>query len=261
MTACGRVLVLVLVIAACRASGPAGPMTSSADPRDDGEPGEPADPPDGDPEDADDTLPAVASRPTPPASPRAALVLEAHRELGAMVETHYDHRTHVVEPDGVFDYDCSGFVGYALSRAAPAALHAVVEATRARPLARHFEAFFASPRAPWTRLERAADLVPGDVIAWLEPPAKRSRNTGHVMIVDRAARPGRQPGEVIVGVVDSSRSGHGPADPRNREHRSGLGTGELVLLVDRDGRPTGYRWSLSRRSVAYRTEVALGHLP
>jgi len=249
-----------LVIAACRATGPAVLPPSSADARD-GEAGEPADPPDGDPEDPDDALPAVAPPLAPPASPRAALVLEADRELAAVVESHYEHRTHVVESDGRFDYDCSGFVGYALSRAAPAALHVVIEATRARPLARHFEAFFASPRAPWTRVERAAELVPGDVIAWLEPPAKHSRNTGHVMIVDRAARPGRQPGEVYVAVIDSSRSGHGPADARNRDHRGGLGAGELVLLVDRDGRPTGYRWSRSRRSLAYRTEVALGHLP
>ena len=235
-------------------------MSSSADAGGRGEADDPADPPDGDPEDPGDTLPPVASPQAPPVSPRAALVIEIDRELGAVVETHYDHRTHVVEPDGVFDYDCSGFVGYALSRAAPAALRSVVEATRARPLARHFEAFFASPRAPWTRVERAADLAPGDVIAWLEPPAKHSRNTGHVMIVAHAPRPGR-PGEIIVGVIDSSRSGHGPADVRNRDHRGGLGTGELILLVDRDGRPSGYRWSLSRRSVAYRTEVALGHLP
>jgi hypothetical protein len=236
-------------------------MPSDHDPSGDGEVREPADPPDGDPEDPGDALPSVAPPQAPAASPRAALVLEAHRELGAVIESHYDHHTHVVEPDGVFDYDCSGFVGYALSRAAPVALRSVVEATRARPLARHFEAFFTSPRAPWTRLERAADLVPGDVIAWLEPPAKHSRNTGHVMIVDQASRPGRRPNEVIVGVIDSSRSGHGPADVRNRDHRGGLGTGELVLLVDRDGRPTGYRWSLSRRSVAYQTDVALGHLP
>lgn len=249
-----------MAIAACRATTPAVPGTSDTDRSGDGEAGDPADPPDGDPEDPGDAPPPVAPPQAPAASLRAALVIEIHRELGAVVESHYDHRTHVVEPDGVFDYDCSGFVGYALSRAAPTALHSVVEATRPRPLARHFESFFGSPSAPWTRVERAVDLVPGDVIAWLEPPAKHSRNTGHVMIVDQAPRSSRQPREVIVGVIDSSRSGHGPADVRNRDHRGGLGTGELVLLVDRDGRPTGYRWSLSRRSVAYQTDVALGHL-
>jgi hypothetical protein len=237
------------------------PSTSDPDPSGDGDTGESTDAPDGDPEDPGDALPSVPPPQAPAASLRAALVLEAHRELGSVVESHYDHRTHVVEPDGMFDFDCSGFVGYALSRAAPAALRSVVEATRARPLARHFEAFFASPRAPWTRVERAADLVPGDVIAWLEPPAKHSHNTGHVMIVDHAPRRARRPDEIIVGVIDSSRSGHGAADLRNRDHRGGLGTGELVLLVDRDGRPTGYRWSRSRRSVAYQTDVALGHLP
>jgi hypothetical protein len=65
----------------------------------------------------------------------------------------------------------------------------------------------------------------------------------------------------VVDVIDSSHSGHGPADARNRDHRSGLGEGSLILLTDPDGRPTGYRWSLSQRSKAYRTQVALGHLP
>src|SRR4029078_5489422 len=106
------------------------------------------------------------------------------------------------------DYDCSGFVGYALAHAAPDALHAVVEATVRRPLARHFEAFFPAPRAPWTRVERAADLVPGDIIAWLEPPAKHSRNTGHVMIVDQLPRPAPPPGERGGGGCDSSHSVH-----------------------------------------------------
>lgn len=222
---------------------------------------DPGDEVDDDPEDPTDAIPQVPAVGPPPASPREALLAEAHRELAALTESHYAHRTHVVEASGVFDYDCSGFVGYALARVAPSALQSIVAATRARPLAEHFEAFFTAPRAPWRRVERAADLAPGDVIAWLEPPAKHSRNTGHVMIVARAPRPGQRAGELVVDVIDSSHSGHGPADARTRDHRSGLGEGSLILLTDPDGRPTGYRWSLSQRSKAYRTQVALGHLP
>ena len=238
-----RPLAIVVILAACAHA----PPIEAPEPADD------------DPEDPSDALPVTAGADS--ASPRAALLAEAHRELAAMVESHYAHHTHVVEAAGAYDFDCSGFVGYALARAAPNALQPLVAATRARPLAEHFEAFFAAPQAPWTRVDRAADLVPGDVIAWLEPPAKHSRNTGHVMIVARAPV-AEQPGELVVDVIDSSHSGHGTADARIRDHRNGLGTGALILLVDpSSGRASGYRWSRSRHSIAYTTDVALGHLP
>jgi hypothetical protein len=240
---------VALMLAACggQAAAPRPPVANSDESADD-------------PEDPDDTLPVAAATLTA-ASPRQALLNEARRELTAITQTHYVHRTHVDEASGVFEFDCSGFVGYALSRAAPAAFETLVDATRRRPLAKHFEAFFTAPRAPWTSVARVADLVPGDVIAWLEPPVKHSRNTGHVMIVADAPRPGERAGELVVAVFGSSHSGHGTSDVRVRDHRDGLGTGQLVLIADADGRPVGYRWSTSRRSIAYATQVALGHLP
>jgi hypothetical protein len=61
-------------------------------------------------------------------------------------------------------------------------------------------------------------------------------------------------------VIDSSRSGHGTRDARVRDHRDGLGSGEIVLLVDADDHPVGFRWSTRARSAPYRTEVAMGRL-
>ncbi len=216
----------------------------SADPGDDG---------DDDPEVADDALPAPASL----GSGETSLIAEAHRELAAVRESHYAHHTVIDEPHGVFDYDCSGFVGYALKRVAPQAFGELVTATRPRPLAKDFYAFFAKR----DRVEHAADLAPGDIVVWLEPPAKHSRNTGHVMVVDRAPVAGANPGELVVAIIDSSHSGHGRADPRIRAHRNGLGTGSIVLLVGSDGKPTGYRWSLAPHSIPYATAIALGRVP
>jgi len=241
-------LALAATVTACHLASPAPPP----DPEETSE---------DDPEDPADALPPVSPPASAPSSLREALLAEAHRELGAVVESHYTHRSRVSEAAGVFDYDCSGFVGYALARAAPEALQTLVDATVRRPLAKNFEAFFAAPRPPWTPVKRAADLVPGDLIAWLEPPAKHSRNTGHVMIVDRPPRLGARRGELAIAVIDSSHSGHGAADARNRDHRSGLGAGEIILVTDAAGRPTGYRWSLSRHSIAYDTQITLGHLP
>jgi hypothetical protein len=235
-------LVLAVALAAC-ALARAQPAPSPGDDNDD------------DPEAADDTLPTVAAL-----GSGTTLLAEGRRELAAVHESHYAHHTVVDESHGVFDYDCSGFVGYALARVAPNALAALIGATRPRPLAKDFYAFFAQPRAPWRRVDRVAELVPGDVIAWLEPPAKHSRNTGHVMIVESAPAPGAHTGEYVVSVMDSSHSGHGARDARIRDHRNGLGVGSIVLLVDDGGRPIGYRWSLAAHSVAYSTAIALGRL-
>ncbi|HEY1548406.1 MAG TPA: hypothetical protein VGG28_11325 [Kofleriaceae bacterium] len=211
---------------------------------------EPGDDADDDPEVADDVLPA------PAAVGSGTLIAEAHRQLAAVRESHYAHHTAIDESRGVFDYDCSGFVGYALKRVAPQTFGELVTATRPRPLAKDFYAFFATR----DRVDHVADLVPGDIIAWLEPPAKHSRNTGHVMVVDQPPVAGANPGELVVAIIDSSHSGHGHADARIRDRRNGLGAGSIVLLVDRDGKPTGYRWSLAPHSVRYATAIALGRV-
>jgi hypothetical protein len=213
---------------------------------------------DDDPEDPNDQLPAV----TPGGDATgAALVAEAERELSAMRTSHYEHHTHVDEASGLFDYDCSGFVGYALSHVSPAALQAVAETTRRpRPLAKHFEAAFAAPPAPWHAVARADQLQPGDVIAWLEPADVVSRNTGHVMIVETAPHPASRANELVVGVIDSSHSQHGKSDTRHAGHHNGLGRGEIEIAVDANGAPTGFRWSTAAHSKVHETTIKFARL-
>src|SRR4051794_29106253 len=50
---------------------------------------------------------------------------EARRELSVMRLTSYDHETKVDEESGVFSFDCSGFITYALRIAAPDALDVI----------------------------------------------------------------------------------------------------------------------------------------
>ena len=237
-----RTLLLFALVACAHAP----PVTDDSDAIDD------------DPEDPNDHLPAVAASGD---ATGAALVAEAERELSAMRTSHYEHHTHVDEDTGLFDYDCSGFVGYALSHVSPAALHAIAERTqRPRPLAKHFEAALAAPPPPWHSVVRADELQPGDVIAWLEPADIVSRNTGHVMIVERAPHPSDRPNELVVGVIDSSHSQHGHRDSRHAGHRNGLGKGEIVLVVDATGAATGFRWSNSGRSHVHETAIKFGRL-
>jgi len=196
--------------------------------------------------------------------PGRPLVDEVTRELAAMHSSTYSHRTHVSEAAGRFELDCSGLVDYALARAAPRALAELRAATVRRPLAKHYVAFLralgagATP-ARWRAISHAADLEPGDVIAWLRPADVSTRNTGHVMIVggqvDRYHH-----GVLIVPVIDSTSVPHGASDSRSRAHATGMGTGEVVLLLDDAGAPIGYRWSRGRKARPHATTIAMGRI-
>jgi hypothetical protein len=198
--------------------------------------------------------------------PGAVLLLgEADRELTAMKSSSYTHDTFVEEIKGVFNYDCSGFVGYAMAKVIPDALETVdIAMDTRRPDAATYQAFFASlaakPAGRWRSVSRAVDLMPGDVIAWLEPKSIQTTNTGHVMIVHAAVGTDpAHPDAVVVPVIDSTESPHGPGDSRVAP-ATGLGMGTIVLHVDGAGAPTGYQWSNQTFSTEYDTPVAMGRL-
>jgi hypothetical protein len=181
-----------------------------------------------------------------------------------MKSSVYDHTTLVNEATGSFQYDCSGFLDYALSIALPNQLAAMKTfGGTTRPVAATFENFFASipagtTKSGWERVTRAVDLRAGDVVAWLEPATTGSTNTGHVMIVhgDAFLNPKRAD-EVIVPVVDSANSGHGSTDTRAPSGQ-GLGAGPVGLLIDASGNPVGYRWTGGVSTTEYQTPVTLG---
>jgi hypothetical protein len=195
-----------------------------------------------------------------------ALLSEANRELKLVKISSYSHKTHVNEAVGQFEYDCSGFLKYALSRSVPEALHSLQTATVRRPLAKHFVGFVTSlPSGKvvgrWKRIDRVTDLAPGDIIAWIKPPTVVSDNTGHVMIVRAAIR--RHPkrsNEIIIPIIDSTATRHGRSDSRHKAAETGLGTGSIILVVDDSGQAIGYRWSRSQNSRRYTTKVVLARL-
>jgi hypothetical protein len=76
-------------------------------------------------------------------------------ELRTMKRSTYAHKTSVDEAAGVFDYDGSGFVDYALSRSAPRAFSALQASTPRRPRATEIVAFVehvpvTAPDSPWS---------------------------------------------------------------------------------------------------------------
>ncbi len=197
---------------------------------------------------------------------RAALLAEVERELAVVQTSVYSHRSRIDEATGTFDYDCSGFLDYVLSRAAPDALAAVQATTKRRPRSSDYVALLSAipiggGTGRWVHLGRVQDLLPGDVIVWLKPPESRSRNTGHTMIVHGLVAPdSEEPGGFIVPVVDSTEGPHASRDTRAAAHRTGLGQGEIVLIADTSGKPVAYRWSRAAKSRAKATAIALGRL-
>ena len=109
------------------------------------------------------------------------------------------------------------------------------------------------------RVRRVEYIRPGDVLAIKYPPG--TRPTGHVLLA--AARPAerRATAPVVPGtaqyelsVIDSSHTGHGPADTRHYakgKYHSGVGQGVFRLYAAADGTIAGYSWSVTKASEFY----------
>ncbi len=195
-----------------------------------------------------------------PASQR--VLDEASAIVSGAKQTTYSHTTYIDESTGTYDVDCSGFTNFVIQQASSGAYETLVGATTPRPLARGYATFMAylppGGDGAWHHVATAMDLVPGDVIAWIEPPQLQSVDTGHTMIV--ASPPVMTGDGVVVDILDSTDTGHGSTDPRTIAGTSGVGHGAIVLLVDSAGAPTGYRWSPDPGVLSYTTTVGLGHL-
>ena len=206
---------------------------------------------------------AVVPVPQPPGTPGSdSLFDEATRIQSTAVQSTYSHATFVNEATRTFDFDCSGFLNYALAHVVPDAFADLQSATLHRPTASSYVQMISvdAPKGRWARITDARDLRGGDIVAWLEPAVIASTNTGHVMVVQKAPFAAATPLEIAVTVIDSAESGHGPFDARTIRDTSGVGEGIMVLAIDQSGAATGYRWSTDADSVLYPTTIALGRL-
>lgn len=216
---------------------------------------------------AEPASPPADPPPPPPVTTTNAdaIVAEIARELAAVKSTTYVHTTFVDEAKGIFNYDCSGFVSYALHRAYPTGFEALRTALGAdmHPKAAQYESFFekiapGASKSGWMRVARVPELRKGDIVAWVQPPENPNGNTGHVMFVDGAPTKSKRADEWIVPIVDATSSPHGPSDSRTPSDGEGLGKGSVGLIVDSAGAPTGYYWSGGYSSTGYSTPISLG---
>jgi hypothetical protein len=183
-------------------------------------------------------------------SPGENLADAADRLLSDIRETHYQHKTHVVQSAGIYDMDCSGFVDFLLKRVAPAQYADLpVEAGHTRPrAAMYFKLFNDLPahQVPgWRAIDRLSEARRGDIIAWaLTASTQKPGDTGHVVIV--AAPPVlTNKGEYKVVVYDSSGIQHD--DDSRPKATSGIGKGVIGFRVDDGGIPVAFQFNSKTR--------------
>lgn len=211
-------------------------------------------------ENHDAPVPGPTAAPSPAANGHPTSIADdAERQLAARKSSSYAHDTKVDEASGRFDYDCSGFVNYTLKEVAPAAFTDVA-AVRARPNAKAYHDFFqGKPTTHWRAVDKATEIQRGDLIAWLEPTDTDSTNSGHVVIAVAAPVVNAAKHEVSVEVIDSAKSGHGTTDTRPKGE-SGLGKGPIILELDAENRPRGFRWSPEKNSQLHEVSIAIGRI-
>jgi hypothetical protein len=160
-------------------------------------------------------------------------------------ETHYTHKLQIDVDSGVYDCDCSEFVGFVVAAIAPKHFAMIAAAAApSRPLAGDYYAFFASPNLPsmggWSQVQALSAARRGAIIAWLLPID--TGNTGHVFTV--ADTPVLiESGNFAVRVYDSAQVPH--YDDTRGDGENGVGTGFINFQVDGAGSPTEFQFGPS----------------
>jgi hypothetical protein len=206
-------------------------------------------------------------------SPEAPLVAEAKVILENATTSQYEHVANIDEKAGKYNFDCSGFLTFALEKRSPEALmelrsHALVEIMNRkkhkRPLAKDFVSYFSrlndgEVKAKfWKPVAKIEDLQPGDVLAWKTPEDSDTSNTGHVMIVKTKPQKSSEfPDEYLVQIIDSTSTPHGKADLRHSQKLTGIGIGTIALVANAQGNPIAYKWSGGESKKTKRTQIEI----
>ncbi len=179
----------------------------------------------------------------------AQLAAQAETIVNTLQQTQYQY-TEQIDPDtGVYDCDCSAFVGYLLQTLAPGHYSLIPkELAQPRPRAFEYHDFFTTltPTSPggWHRILFLPDAQRGDILSWRFPDIEKGHDTGHVVILGDTPHE-VQPGVFAVRVYDAANAAHfedtrgsGPG-----QFPTGVGTGFLNFQVDAEGKPTAFQFA------------------
>lgn len=182
-----------------------------------------------------------------------------------MTASKYQHKTEINEETKVWNCDCSGLIGHILRRHFPEAyLHVdgPTRPTRVRPLAANYcETFLAagqktSKGGPWKQITIVTDLRPGDIFAWKSLKIVKGKSTGHVLMIAGTPKLDDN-GLYLVRVIDSTRGLH--ANDSRTQDTLGVGSGEIWLSADKDGKLNGFKNS-NRRSLSLKNTISAGRI-
>jgi len=170
---------------------------------------------------------------------------EACRMFRNTRSTEYVHPPYTDDDaNGIYKFDCLGFVDHVLMNATPAAYREIGK--DANPSIESYSAAFGkldtkSPIALLgSKVNRPIDLQPGDVCLWLVPT---TLDNGHMWIIAGTPKVNPRRGdEVLVRIFDSTGTPHSDDSRTGSEDRTGLGSGILGFMVDADGNPVGLYW-------------------
>jgi hypothetical protein len=163
-------------------------------------------------------------------------------------ETHYTYIEHIDVDSGVYDCDCSQFVGFVLQNVAPRHYAMIPgESAQRRPPAFEYFVFFTSAALPstggWSQIAALANARRGDIVASQLPPSD-SGDTGHVFFV--AETPVLiNSGIFAVRVYDSAAVPHFDDTREGGEFTSGVGTGLINFTVNDSGSPIAFQFGPS----------------
>ena len=181
------------------------------------------------------------------------LTVRVDEALNALTYTIHDMDTQQSwdSSTGVYEVDCSGYVGRMLEDAVPEAYDEVRDARgvfrpRSGDYYDHFKSIvIGGTRGRWRRPAHGSYLGPGDVVVWRYLVDPGTGSSGHSLIVVSSAVKDETRGPNIyrMRVSDSARSGH-TSDNRGAQG-SGVGAGEILIKLDSSGQPIQYAWSVT----------------
>jgi hypothetical protein len=206
-------------------------------------------------------------------SSSATLAL-AYTQFNDMTVTKYAHHF-TTEPPNLYFYDCVGFTGYTVRKAAPRAWNSVVAAIglsrgfvpKPVTFTRFLDSLQRRDQPGWHPVPTVGDIRGGDIITWQPAGDDGTPNldkVGHAVIALTTPCRLDALGERWAAVImDSTATPHGPNDTRRPENPlsrrnipivnargvsapSGLGVGTMGFSASPDGRITGVEWSLGR---------------
>jgi hypothetical protein len=178
------------------------------------------------------------------------LLVRADEALNALTYTYYSSLNVWDAVDGIYKVICAYYVNNLLDDALPEhydAMLEMVDKTNYRRLSAwdYYDIFRSIPYGStlygWKRIEKVADLRPGDVVAWKKPDGDSS--WGHVYVI--ASVPKRNyswSGAYTVTITDSTSSPH--SNDSRCSSCTGVGTGQMLLRAGSTGRIYEQAWSL-----------------